>query len=155
MISPELLRRYPFFGFLESAQLKAVAMIAEELTARTDEIIFENDEPAQHLYLLMEGGADIIYRVNNPEQPGLDVEFYVGELNPGEVFGISALIEPHLYTSTVRVTGAARLLRIPAAPLRALCEVDPKLAYGLMRQIAQTAMERLHSTRVQLAVARA
>jgi len=30
MISPELLRRFPFFNFMNDAQLKAVAMIAEE-----------------------------------------------------------------------------------------------------------------------------
>jgi hypothetical protein len=30
MISPELLRRYPFFGLLTEAQLKAIAMIAQE-----------------------------------------------------------------------------------------------------------------------------
>ncbi len=41
MISPELLRRYPFFGFLGDAQLKAIAMIAEESTYEKDQPIFE------------------------------------------------------------------------------------------------------------------
>ena len=155
MISPERLRRYQFFGFLDAAQLKAVAMITEDITTAAGAILFENDEPADYLYLLVEGNAEIIYRVNDPEHPGLDMEFYVGELSPGEVFGISTLIEPHIYTSSVRVTEAGRALRIQGQTLRAMCELDAKLAYGIMRQIAQTAMERLHSTRVQLAAARA
>ncbi len=32
MISPELLRRYPFFGTLSEEQLRQIAMIAEEQT---------------------------------------------------------------------------------------------------------------------------
>ena len=155
MISPELLRRYLFFSFLGEAQLKAVAMIAEEIVLPAEAIIFENDELAEYLYLLLEGSADIIYRVNHPERPGLDLEFYVGELCSGDVFGISALIEPYIYTSTVRAASPVRFIKMKALALRALCEVDSQLAYGLMRQTAKAAMDRLHSTRVQLAAARA
>ena len=31
MISPELLYRYPFFGGLDNSQVKAIAMIAQEI----------------------------------------------------------------------------------------------------------------------------
>jgi pyridoxine 5-phosphate synthase len=39
--------------------------------------------------------------------------------------------------------------------LRALCEVDPRIAAGLMKATAKAAMERLNDTRVQLAADRA
>ncbi len=155
MISPELLRRYPFFGTLGDPQLKAVAMIAEELSFEAGDMLFEIERPAETLYLLAEGSVELYYVVTDEYDPKLRKEYYVSDIGPGEVFGISALIEPFQYTSRVQAASACRVLQIKGAALRALCEVDCKLGYGLMRQIARTALERLHDTRIQLVAARA
>ena len=155
MVSPELLRRYPFFGTLDDRQLKAVAMIAEEHSFEAGEMLFEIERPAEALYLLAEGSVELYYVVMDEYDPKLRKEFYVSDIGPGEVFGISALIEPYQYTSRVQAASASRVVKIEGAGLRALCEVDCKLGYSLMRQIARTALERLHDTRVQLVAARA
>jgi len=155
MVSPELLRRYPFFGYLDEKQLRAVAMIAEEVVPETGETLFEIEQPAAALYLLTEGDIELYYVIAGELDPKLRKEFYISDIGPGEVFGISALIEPYIYTSTGRVAGPSRVLKIEGAGLRALCELDCKLGYGLMRQLAKTALERLHDTRVQLVAARA
>jgi CRP-like cAMP-binding protein len=153
MVSPELLRRYPFFGLLDDSQLKAVAMIADEASCQEGETLFETEKPAEAMWLLMEGCVDLFYVVIDQDAPAK--ELFISEFNPGDVFGISALIEPHQYTATARATCPSRIVRFDAAGLRALCEVDSKLAYGLMRQTAKAAMSRLHDTRIQLAAARA
>lgn len=155
MISPELLRRYPFFGFLNETQVKAVAMIAEEFELVKGETLFENERPASALYLLVEGSVELYYLVGDEGDPKLHKEFYISDINPGEVFGISALIEPYTYTSTGRVASPGRAVKIEGAGLRALCELDCEMGYGLMRQLARAALERLHDTRIQLAAARA
>jgi CRP-like cAMP-binding protein len=156
MISPELLRRYPFFGFLDDTQLKAVAMIAEDMRLKQGELLFEADTPASALYLIVDGRVDFLYVVADRDDLKLHKEFYLGEHGPGEIIGISALIEPYVYSTTARVTSpGCDVVRIEGAGLRALCEVDSKLAYGLMRQTAKLAMERLHDTRTLLAAARA
>jgi len=72
-----------------------------------------------------------------------------------EVLGISALIEPYTYSGTVRAGEACHTLMLDARALRGMCELDAKLAYGMMRQVAQAAMSRLQEARVQLAAARA
>ena len=54
MISPELLRRFPFFNFMNDAQLKAVAMIAEEKDYIIANSIIEANTPASSLYFLIE-----------------------------------------------------------------------------------------------------
>jgi hypothetical protein len=41
MISLELLRRYPFFAGLDEAELKAIAMIADEVRVPAKTILFE------------------------------------------------------------------------------------------------------------------
>jgi CRP/FNR family cyclic AMP-dependent transcriptional regulator len=155
MISPELLRRYPFFGFLDDAQLRAVAMLAEEEHCAAGETLFDFESPANALYLLVEGGVEHSYVFVNHDGLGRHKEFFIGEISPGEIFGLSALIEPYVYSATCRASVSSRVIKIEAAGLRAVCEVDPHLAYALMRQVAKAVMSRLTDTRVQLVAARA
>ena len=155
MISPELLRRYPFFGGLTNSHLNAVAMLAEEIACQKDETVFDTGKPADALYFLVEGCVDVYYVVVDELNAELRKEFFISEINPGEPFGISALIEPYRYTGTARSTCVTRVLKFDANGLRALCTVDPKIEAALMRQLAAAAMSRLHDTRVQLAAARA
>jgi CRP-like cAMP-binding protein len=155
MVSPELLRRFPFFGFLDDAQLRAVAMIADDIVAESGEMLFREDDEAEALFLLMDGSIDLHYVVVDERTHALLRDFLVGHVNPGELLGISALIEPYRLTTDARATTVSRLLRIDAAGLRALCEIDPRLACGMMREAARAAMERLEATRVELVAARA
>ncbi len=155
MISPELLRRYPFFAFLDEAQLRAVAMLSEEIEVEDGALVFESGKPADALCLLIDGGLDLYYVVADREDPELKKEFFLNEFSAGEVFGISALIEPYAYSASVRASTASHVVKTDGRGLRALCEVDTKLAAGLMKAVAQAAMERLLETRVQLAAARA
>jgi CRP/FNR family cyclic AMP-dependent transcriptional regulator len=154
MISPELVRRYPFFGGLDDAQLKAIAMLADEVDFPTGATLFENDQAAAALYLLLTGNVELSYVVTDRMDPGLRKEFYVSDINPGEIIGISALVEPHRYTSTARVVSPSCVLKMDAVALRALCDANSQMAANLMRQIARVAMERLHDTRIQLVAAR-
>jgi len=155
MVSPEVLRRYPFFGDLAGEHLNAIAMLADEETFQKGDTIFEADRPADMLYFLVEGGVDLHYIVIDEINPALRKDFFISEINPGEPFGLSALVEPYRYAGAVRASSYSRVLKFSAAGLRALCELDSKIDAALMRQIAKALMGRLHDTRVQLAAARA
>ncbi len=154
MVSPELLRRYPFFGRLSEAHLKAIAMLADEVSCSAGQTLCEIDQPAEALYLLIEGGIDLHYIIVDREEPKRSKDFFVGEVNPGEPFGISALIEPYRYTASVRATRPSRVLKIDGNGLRALCDVDNMIAAILMRHVAKDALSRLEETRTQLIAAR-
>jgi len=153
MISPELLRRYPFFGPLNEKQRKAIAMVADEIQMKEKQVVFEECQAADALYLLIEGDIDLTYKSEEEFHPKKTKVFSVGEINPQEVFAISALIEPYEYNATATVTKDGRAIKIDAKALRELIEQDIQLGYILMHQIAKTAMERLAYTRVQLAAA--
>lgn len=155
MISPEVLRRYPFFSFMNHDQLREVAMIADEVKREKGNVLFNNDERADACYLLMEGSIDLHYVVVDEHDPSLRKEFIVGTINPGELLGISAFVEPHIYTATAIVVNDSRLLKIDAVALRDLCRQDPALNLGFQTVAAKATMERLHATRVQLAAATA
>ena len=155
MISPELLRRFPFFNFMDDKQLKAVAMIAEEKTYEDGTDIVAHETPASKLFFLIEGTASYYYIVTIEHDPYYKQEYFISDFNPGEIFGISALIDPYVFTATVRAEKSCHLIEIDAPALRALCEVDIPLSCGLMRAVAKAAMERLQHTRVQLIAAKA
>jgi CRP/FNR family cyclic AMP-dependent transcriptional regulator len=153
MISPEILRRYPFFSFMNHDQLREVAMIAEQVSVTEGEVLFNIGQVADALYLLMTGSVHLHYIVTDNHDPELRKDFLVGNINPGEALGISAVIEPYQLTATAVANEGGQLLKIDATALRTLCENDAALAYGLQRQIAKATMERLHDTRIQLAAA--
>jgi CRP-like cAMP-binding protein len=147
MVSPELLRRYPFFGCLDEAQQKAIAMIAEQVEYEKGATLFQEGKPVPALYFLLDGNVDLYYAASGDVKD----QFPVGAISPGEASGVSALIEPYTLTATARAAKASRVLKLDAAALRALCEVDNRMGYAMMRQVAKVAQERLHYARVQLA----
>jgi len=150
MVSLELLEHFPFFSFMNEKELKAVASIAQELHLNKGDVLIESDKPADALFFLIEGHLPYYMNVTTEHIPDYKKEYFVGYINPHEIFGISALIEPYHYTATLRVENASRVIKIDASALRALCEVDVNLSVGLMKAVAKSAMERLQMTRVQL-----
>jgi len=153
MVSPEILMRYPFFGTLSDEQIKAIAMIAEEEVFVKGTVICEEGQPAKAFYLLISGGIGLYYKSEEEFYPTSRKDFFVGEINPGEVFAISVLVEPYKYTATVKAEQDSRVVRFGSAELNGLIEKDPRLYCILMREIAKAAMERLAFARVQLAAA--
>jgi CRP-like cAMP-binding protein len=153
MVSPELLRRYPFFGELSAAQLKAVAMISDEITFNKEAAVFEEGHAADCIYLLIDGEIDLTYRSEKENQKETRKELLAAVIDSGEIFAISGVIEPYIYTATARVVKTSRVLKIDAVALRGLMGKKCEMGYVIMRQIAKAAMERLEYTRVQLAAA--
>ena len=149
MISPELLKRYPFFGSLDEPQLKRIASICDEVKLEAGQVIFEECDTAETLYLLEEGSVELFYRFLKAAEP--PKQFYVGDINPGEVFGISSLIEPYALNATAKAAHPGKAIKVKAEALRQLMEKDPVLGYRLMIQTTRTTMERLAALRVQFA----
>jgi hypothetical protein len=79
-------------------------------------------------------------------------DFLVGIINPREVFGISALIEPYYYTAMSHVNKPGSVLQVDGPQLRTLCEADHEMYIILLERIASTTLQRLKDTRVQLAI---
>ena len=154
MVSPELLRRYPFFGTLEDAQLKQVAMVCEKGECEKGTIFYEECTQADQFFLLIDGSVDLCDRTQE-DFPAKDApppkEFLVGDINPGEVFGVSALVEPFSHSTTARAARQCTYISLDAIALRELVNNDVHLAYKLMVQTTRTTLERMAGLRAQLA----
>ena len=85
MISPEVLRRFPFFGSIEPEYLRQIAMFSEELSFDKDATIFVEGDQANALYFLISGSVDLFFSVTEETRPDEHKEYYTGSINPGEM----------------------------------------------------------------------
>lgn len=152
MISIELLRRNPFFAMLTDEQLKAIALIAEERTYPKEALLVKENTPANKLLLLLEGDVDLVFSGGGE---GAISNALVGSIAPGEMLGVSSLIEPYIYISSARATVPVKVMELDGLAIRALMQVDKTLGYALMSNVASAVLERLKYTQVELAAARA
>jgi CRP-like cAMP-binding protein len=149
VISPELLRRYTFFSGTNDDQLKKLAMIGGECEFKAGEIFFKEGDNAEMMYILMTGVVDLFFTVGKENKPRKD--YLVEEISSGDPFGISALIEPFVFTSNARASTDCKVIRLDGPALRSLCSEDKELRYALTKQTARIYAERLRSARVQIA----
>lgn len=154
MISPEQLRRYPHFAECSEAQLRMIALNSDEVLADVGDVLFEECAAAEALYVLIEGTIDLYYISQEEYHPNSRKEFLVGEINPGEIFGLSALIEPYILSTGARAAQPSRYIQINAITLRNEFQRDPGLGFLMMKRVAAALMERLAYTRIQLAASR-
>ena len=145
MISPEVLRRYPYFAQISDESIKQLAMLAEEKRVPAGTIMFRGGDPAAHLSVILKGEVSIQYELGNGELRSVD------SLVAGDLLGWSALVEPYRYTAIATAVQNLELASIDAAKLRELCERDPLLGFRLMTQVAKLLAHRLEGARVQLA----
>jgi CRP-like cAMP-binding protein len=150
MIAYERLQKFPFFAFMKEKQLKAVAALAQERHFEAGDDICEAHTPSNALYFLTQGSLLYYMVVVSQYQPDYRKEYFIGVVNPGEIFGISSLIEPNIHTATLRAEKPSSVIKIDGSALHNLCEEDIQLYLGLMKAVAKTAMNRLEMTRVQL-----
>lgn len=152
MVSPELLRRYPFFASLNPEELQAIARISEEKTFPKGALLVKENQEATRLYLLLDGDVDLIFSGGGE---GAITNALVGSIAPGEALGVSSLIAPYTYISSARATVPVKVVEVDGKALRALMDADPKLGFSMMGNIASAVLERLKYTQVELAAARA
>lgn len=147
MISPELLRRYPYFAEVSEEDLKQVAMISEEVSAPAGNVLFTEDDMTDYLYIITAGEIDLQYRLGSGDMRTVDT------VVPGDLVVWSALVEPYRCTATGTVRKDARLIAIDAPKLRALCEASRDLGYRMLASVTKLLANRLEGARVQLATA--
>lgn len=151
MISIELLRRYPVFSRLTEEQFTALAMIAEEKSFPKGAILVRENMPADKLILLLEGEVDLTFSGGGE---GAISNALVGSIAPGELLGVSSLIEPYAYVSSAIATMPVKVVEINGLALRAMIQVDKSLGFAFMSNIARAVLEQLKYTQVELAAAR-
>jgi len=159
MVSPELIRRYPFFARLEPKQLSLLGQSAEDLTVEPGHVFFREEEEVDKFYLVVDGTVAIVMEVpdRSSEQPlsgQLTGEIrtedvVVSTVGSGEVFGWSALVPPPEASAGAKAVTECRVIAFDANEIRGQFEDDCRFAYLLTQKAATVMRERLRDMRIE------
>ena len=148
MVSTELLRRYPLFAGQSHYMLEEIAMISGEVMKEKDEWLFQENEDANKIYLVLDGAVALTLYVHlNGSGQHLSSSHSLGK---GEIIGWSSIIPPHQYKVGAMAVKASHLLEINALPLRQLLDDNPEYGYHFLRQIAEVVSERYMLINIQI-----
>ncbi len=145
MISPETLRRYPYFAAAQDAGLRNLAMICEEELIPAGTVMYREGDVASKLYILVEGEVDIQYTLGSGELRTVDT------IVPGELMVWSALVEPYKSTAVVTTRQETKVIAMDAVKLREFCSSDHEVANEVLLHLTKLLATRLEGARIQLA----
>lgn len=159
MISPELIRRFPFSVDFSLKQINSLARAADDLHVEAGHSFFQEGEHLNKFYLVMEGKVCIAIGVldRTKEQKLVDQlyknftakDMPVCSIDYGEMFGWSALIPPHQSTAGATAATASRVLAFDCDKLKSDFEDDYQFAYLMTLKAAQTIRERLRCLQIE------
>lgn len=147
MIPLSLLRHQSFFKTFDDRERRAIAALAHDVTIPAGTILFRENDPATHLFYLLEGAVDLYLPVSGTDRSHISA----GEIAPGEPFGVSALLDPYVYKTYARASVDSRMLKVDALALRELIDQDCRLGMKLLRELARAAFERVEIMRLHIA----
>ncbi len=159
MVSPEVLRRWPFFAGLSHGQIEAVAKASNEREVEEGHFFFHEGDTLDGFYLTLDGKVNILMEMLErdvehkvSEQYLRDLrtkEVVVTDVGPGSVFGWSGLVAPHTATAGAQAASDCRVVVVDTGKLLEVFEDDWRFGYAMMEKAAQVIRERLHDTRVE------
>jgi CRP-like cAMP-binding protein len=140
MVSPELIRRYPYFSGVTIAQLNMLANLAEEVEYEPDFYFHHEGDDTNKVYIIVEGDVSLLTSL--PQQ---DKEVVINTLSTGDVFGWTSLIPPFTAGAGAKSTIKCKVIEFKSAQIREKFAADYEFGYLMMVKIAQIIRERLDS----------
>jgi CRP-like cAMP-binding protein len=137
------LGQLPIFRGLSKAQLNLIDPILKLCHFPQAQVIFEQGQPADFVYILLQG--EVIIQFKPYDAPLLTVT----HINPGSIFGWSAALRHKAYTSMACTTIESDAYQISGLDLHLLCENYPETGVVLLGRLASVIAERLHSVQTQ------
>jgi CRP/FNR family cyclic AMP-dependent transcriptional regulator len=138
------LRTTTLFRDLPDSQLEPLTAFSRVQGFATSEIIFFEKYPADHVYMIIEGSAELVISTDGGGSR------HLAKLDEGDLLGWSPLVRRKHLTATARATSPSKLVVIDGDKLLILCESNPRFGYDLMHRTALVLSERLSATRRQL-----
>lgn len=134
----------PFFDDLDADHRRLIEDHFRAQEHNAGEVLFEQGQHADRLYLLTSGRVEIRFKPDDGEA------LTVTTIEPGGVFGWSAALGRSAYTSGAVAVDDSRSVSIRGADLRRICEDDPATGVILLERLAGVIAERLSSTHEQV-----
>jgi signal transduction histidine kinase len=138
-VSKEFLRQLPLFAGLPDEDLDNLYGMAELVHLRAGQVLMEEGDPGDSLYIATEGRFEISKRTG-------ERDVVIAGSGAGDVIGEISLLEGSPRTATVRAVSDARLVKISRETFTQLLERSPSASLGMLR----TVTVRLRNTEAML-----
>jgi CRP-like cAMP-binding protein len=143
--SIEAVREHGLLKDLDPLFVEKLAGLALEAQFRPDQIVFSEGDASGFFYLIISGTIAL-------EMAGaLSHAIRIQTLHDGDAMGWSALLPGDRKHFQARATSHVRALAFEGERLREAFDTDPAFGYAMTKRLLKTVVERLDSTRVQLA----
>jgi CRP/FNR family cyclic AMP-dependent transcriptional regulator len=136
------------FKEMDEARLQKVAHFCRGQSFQRGSTVFKEGDDATELFLLTEGRIVLEMDVSTPGQQPLPTGMEI--VNPGEVFGWSAVVEPNVYKLTARCMTNCNALAMKGEMLKKAMNQDTGLGYHMMKKLSEIIALRLTYTRLRL-----
>jgi signal transduction histidine kinase len=138
----EMLRKFHFLEGLPDKVLEDIARFAQEENHHDGSVLFSEGNGAECLYLILEGKVSLeklvqLGSTGTPRRATIEI------ISPWNPVGWSALVSPHVYTSTGVCTEKTRVLAIRGSNLLNYLQKQPEVGLELINRVATIIRERL------------
>jgi len=140
----DYLQSHTIFSDLDAKHIKVLAQHVEEKEYAGGELLFKQEETAEHFYIVMEGS--IAVEVPSVYGPPLEVQ----TLGVDDVLGWSWLIPPYKWTFEAKAGRDSKVMVFDGKALLQHCERDTVFGYALMKRFTGLMSERLHAARLRM-----
>ena len=120
----------PLFATLDDEARAALRGAMDEVTLRRGEVLFNEGDPGDRLYLVIDG------KVKLGHSSGDGRENLLAVLGPGELLGELTLFDPGERTATATAVAVTQLLELQHDPFMHLLDSRPELAKHMLRALA-------------------
>jgi MFS family permease len=124
----DALRTSETFAALGETELRVLALCAKEAEYAPDEVVFEEGQKGDALYIILEGHVELA---------SVEEKKTLQALGPGGVFGEHALFTEEPYSLTAVTISQARMLILEREMFLELIQVYPNISLSLLRNLAQ------------------
>ncbi len=146
MVSMGLLTESELFKGLRPELIEKIAAGCRQAAFPRGTTIFSERSEARYLYVLEHGLVTL--RIDTPA--GEEKVMVAAVRDRGEIFGWSALVEPHAYTSTAICLEPTSLAVVDGAELLRVLDEDPESGFAVMSRLAAIVASRLRKTQTAL-----
>ena len=128
---------HPFFTYFSDISARALAEYVDEVTINDDTLLFEEGDPSEHVYLVLEGKVELSKKAGDNRQ------ISISTVKTGDYFGEWGVLDEHPRSTRATSRGVVRVAKIPGPPLIRILNQEP--AYVTL-QLVRTLLAHLRRT---------
>jgi CRP-like cAMP-binding protein len=147
-ISIDQLRAIDVLAMVPEKSLESLARLCTTRQASEGEILFKEGDPSRLCFALMTGEVLVQHRAADPALPPK----ILGRVQPGSLFGESALFSDHPRSAEAIITRSSELILIDGERFQEWTRQDPETAVGILMGLLETSLGRLHRTNQELSL---